>query len=129
VKKKKGSFKPLRWTLTQAAAEFVLNPRTVVTRAKEAGILPGKDGKFSTADIHKAICGDYEKERTRKMTEDANRAARENAEADRLVVDKPDLLKRFETVFAEMKQRILNSEMADEKKNALLNAIADLESS
>src|SRR5579859_675063 len=90
-KNRKYVYAPIRWTLTQAASEFGINPRTVTKRAKAAGIVAGKDGKFSTTDIHDSICGDYERDRTRKMKEDADAKAISNAKERVMLVDKTDL--------------------------------------
>lgn len=126
-KGRKSAFESIRWTLTQAAAEFGLNPRTVVTRAKVAGLMPGEDGRFSTAEVHAAICGDYERERIRKLKEEADWAALDNAEHRKEVVDKPELLKRFESTFAEMKQAIMGSKLSDKEKDALCAKLAGLQ--
>ncbi len=127
-KEQKSQVRLIRWSLAMAAAEFGLGPKTVATRVKAAGIVPGKDGRFSTAEIHGAICGDYEKERTRKMKEDADKAALENAVARGQLVDKGDFMKRFEGIYAEMRQGILGSAMPDSDKDALLNKLARVHS-
>lgn len=128
AKKKKCAFEPVRWTIEGAASEFGLNPRTVATRLKAEGILPGKDKRFATADIHRAICGDYEKERTRKMKEDADRAARENAAGRGELLDKQDFVKRFEAIYTGIRQRILSSGLLGPDKDALLGELTKLHS-
>jgi hypothetical protein len=124
--KRKSRFESVRWTIGLAASEFRLNPRTVVQRAKASGIVPGSDGKFSTIEIHGAICGDYEKERTRKMKEDADQAALQNARDRGELVDKADFVSRLEKHVAMCKQKILAMDRSDEDKDVLLNTLADL---
>ncbi|HEV2350816.1 MAG TPA: hypothetical protein VG028_13325 [Terriglobia bacterium] len=125
-KSKKGIFEALRWTLSLAASEFGINPRTVVKRVKAAGLVAGKDGKFSTAQIHAAICGDYERQRTRKTKEEADAKALENAASRGELVDKLDLLKRLEPIYAGMKEKVLSSQMSEAQKDALLQELTKL---
>lgn len=126
ARKQKASFKPLRWSLSQAASEFGLSPKTIAQRVKAAGALPGKDKKFSTVEIHSAICGDYERERTRKMKEEADGRALDNAAIRNRLVDKEDLLKRFEPIYVAMKQKVMQSAMSDAEKDGLLAELAKL---
>ena len=67
----------LRWTLSMAASEFEVDRRTITTRVKAAGILPGEDGKFSSAQINKAIHGDLAGEKLRKLRAEADLAEME----------------------------------------------------
>lgn len=119
-------FSPVRWTIARAASEFRIHPRTLAQRVKAAGKVPSKDRRFSTAEIHACICGDYERERTRKMVEDADNQALRNARERRQLADKADLLSRFEGVYLEMKQAILNSSMSETEKDVILTNLAKL---
>lgn len=119
-------FKPLRWTLAQAAAEFGLSPKTIAQRVKASGLLPGEDRKFSTTGIHAAICGDYERERIRNISEDADQKALKNARTRQHLVDKEDFLKRLEPIYAAMKQRVMQSGISDAEKDGLLAELAKL---
>ena len=116
----------IRWTQEGAAAEFGLNPRTVAARIKTAGVAPGPDGKFSTADVHRAICGDYEKQRARKMKEDADQVALANAKERGELVDKRDFVGRLEKFVVSARQEVLASARSDADKDALLNVLAGL---
>ena len=88
----------IRWTLATAANEFGLDRKTMAKRAKAAGIVPGPDGKFSTKEVHGSICTDYEKERARKMKEDADAAAIANAkEREELFLPAMDTAARVES--------------------------------
>lgn len=107
-----------------ASAEFGPDRRTIATRIRAAGVLPGPDGKFSTADVSGAIYGDYEIQRARKMAEDADAQALANARTRHELIDKADFMHRWETIYAAMRQKILTFPAPDAEKDALL---ADLE--
>ena len=71
----------LRWTLEVSASEFNINPRTLAKRIKVAGIEPGKDRKFSTAQICAAVFGDIDGERLRLIKEQADEKALANSQS------------------------------------------------
>ncbi len=110
---------PIRWTVARASSEFGLNPRTLSTRIRQAGVLPGPDHKFSTADIHKAICGDYQGERLRLVRGQADQTELANAEKRHQLVDKTDFLKRLEPLYVLTVQKIMASSMSDLEKDTL----------
>jgi hypothetical protein len=116
----------IRLTIETGAAEFEVNPRTLVSRIKAAGILPGDDGRFSIAQIDKAKNGNLEKERTRKMKEDADQAALQNARERRELMDVADFVRRLEPIVVAMKQRIMGSTMTDAEKDGLCKELASL---
>jgi len=119
---------PVRWTIEGAASEFGLNPRTVAQRVKGAGVLAGSDGLFSSVDIHRAIWGDLDRERLRKVTEEADDLAIANTTARDELVDKADFLKRFEPIYAAMRQKVMGSSMTDAEKDGLLGELTKLHS-
>lgn len=55
--------KSLRWSLTLACSEFGISPKALAQRVRTSGVEPGKDKKYSTADISKAIFGGANYER------------------------------------------------------------------
>ena len=65
---------PFRWTLGLAATEFGADRRTLSTRAKTSGQVPGEDGKFSTRQIVTILHGDLAGEKLRKLRADADLA-------------------------------------------------------
>ncbi len=79
----------IRWTLGMAALEFGIDRRTVATRAKGAGLVPGEDGKFSTAQVTRALHGDLAGERLRKLRAEADLAEIEaqDARKERIPID------------------------------------------
>src|ERR1035437_7248700 len=113
--------KLLRWNLSMAAAEYGLDFKTVKKRVAASGATPGADGFFSTAQLHSAIYGDYDKERTRKRKEDADAAALANAKERGELVDKQDFVARLEKVAVSARQEILALARPDADKDALLN--------
>ncbi len=118
----------IRWTIEQAASEFGLNPRTVAQRVKSAGVVAGNDGRFSTFDIHRAICGDLEREKLRKLTEEADDLALGNARERKELVDKADFLKRLEPIYVAVRQKVMGSSMPDAQKDALLGDLSQIHS-
>jgi hypothetical protein len=48
----------VRWTVNAAATEFGTTRETLSRRLAAAGITAGADEKYSTKEIHKALCGD-----------------------------------------------------------------------
>ena len=124
--KQRSQASSLRWSLALTAAEFGLSPKTVAQRVHAAGILPGEDGLYSTSEVHSAICGDIEQEKLRNLQK-INR----DLDADFAVkvgelVDKADFVKRYETIYAEIRQAILGSKLSDADKDALLDKLAKL---
>ncbi len=69
--------KETRWTIEHAATEFGIDRRTLAKRLRSGSIESGKDGKYSTLDICKAVFGD----------DPRNEVAREQARNFRLKND------------------------------------------
>jgi Mg2+/Co2+ transporter CorC len=111
-----------------AATEFGLSPKTVAQRVHAAGVLPGEDGLFSTADVHGAICGDIEQERLRNLQKVNRDLDTNHAKEVGELVDVEDFAKRYETIYAEIRQTILGSKLSDADKDALLDKLAKLHS-
>jgi hypothetical protein len=123
---RRSRIQPIRWTIEHAASEFSINPRTLAGRIKTHSILPGDDGKFSTNQICSAVYDEYERERTRKTKEEADTAALANAETRGRLIDKQDFMKRYEPIWASMRSTILNWQLADRDKDALMSELAKL---
>lgn len=125
-KGEKAEFSSVRWTLEKAAPEFDINPRTLAKRVKTSGLLPGEDGKWSTLQIHKAVSGDYEYERTRKTREEADNFALDNAQARRELVDLASLTTLTNPIMATLAQRIANLPCEAHLKDEIRRDIAKL---
>lgn len=126
AKQRRSRIASVRWTVQSAASEFGINPRTVASRLKVAGIVSGQDGLFSTVDIHRAICGDIDRERLRETREKANKLELENAVSRGELMDLQDLARRYEPIYAQIRQTIIASTLSDNDKDALLTALANL---
>lgn len=116
----------LRWSLALVATEFGLSPKTVAQRVHVAGILPGEDDLFSTADVHAAICGDLEKEKIKNLQKLNRDLDTGHATAVGELVDVADFVKRYEPIYAEVRQTIMGSKLSDADKDALLDKLAKL---
>lgn len=125
-KKQRSQAKAVRWSLALAGTEFGLSPKTVATRVAAAGILPGEDGLFSTADMHAAICGDLEKEKILNLQKLNRDLDVEHAKKVGELVDREDLVKRLEPICVSMKMRVMGSKLSDEEKDALCKDMAEL---
>jgi hypothetical protein len=54
--------KTVRWTIHMGGAEFAIDEKTLAARLRRANVLPGEDGKYSTAQIAGAVYGDHKLE-------------------------------------------------------------------
>jgi len=67
--------------------------------------------------------GTMAEEKLRKLKEEADRVALENAARREELCDKQDLLSRLAVIYTAMSQRILNSSLRDHEKDALLQEL------
>ena len=66
-------FKQVQWTIEDAAAEFGCDKQTLSKYFRQLGIEPKfKNGRFATDQITAALFGDYDSQKTRKITHEAN---------------------------------------------------------
>ena len=79
--------KTVRWTVEHAATEFGPDRRTLAKRLRDAGVVKGADGKYSTQDICRAI---YEAESARDAKDRQHtellRVQTENARRERIPI-------------------------------------------
>ena len=116
----------LRWNIETAAREFGVNPRTVSGRVHTAGVLPGEDGLYSTADIASAIFGDIAGERLRLTRESADKVALDNARTRRTHVETEAVYLHFQGVYAAFRARILASGLLAEEKAEIIQDLKRL---
>lgn len=122
-------YQPIRWTSSQASAEFNIHQDTLAKRLRRESILADKeDGKFSTAQIVKAIFGDITGERLRKTREEADRIAIENEKSRGVLIEAEVVYRTYETVFVVIRQKILALEIPDGDKDELINELRALKS-
>lgn len=110
----------VRWTVQQAAGEFPINHKTLAERIRKAGIEPGPDQKFSTAQICQAAFGDLRGEQTRLAKENADARALENEKRRGTLVAAESVYKFYVSVFVKIRQVILCSDLSDDEKADLL---------
>ena len=79
----------IRWTVELAASEFGRDRKTVTKRLKAAGVLPGNDDRYSTAQIVASIFSDKDAEELRETTERADKLALANAKTRRDLIELP----------------------------------------
>lgn len=118
--------KSIRWTIENAAAEFGINPRTLSARLKQAGTVPGEDGRYSTKEIASAVFGDLEREKIRKTSAEADEIEKRNRERDGELVDVEEFAKEFDDAAVECVRVIESSALSNAEKDTLRNALADV---
>ena len=97
----------IRWTLRQASTEFRADSKTISAKLKAQSAEPGKDGKYSTAQIAGAIYGDINYERQRKIKEDADARALQNQARRGELVEAVMATKLWQQIILTARQRIL----------------------
>ena len=116
----------IRWTQTQACAEFSISHEAIRRGFSKANVLPGPDGCFSTQDICKAIFGDYDSEKTRLT----------KAQADVAEIKRETMLKNFlprdavERVWGgtllQLRNKINDAEISQQLKVEILKDLQDI---
>jgi hypothetical protein len=119
-------FTAVRWSIHQASLEFGISKNELSERLKAAGLMPGADNKFSTAQICEAKFGSAERERARKLREDADGSAIANMKSRGELVPKDRVIKFCAGIAIEIRQNIIGSTMSDEEKDQLLEALRQL---
>ena len=86
-------FKQKHWGLDEASAEFGCDKDTLSKYFKQAGQSPAfKDGAFATNQIVIALFGDYDAQKTRKITHEANLLEMEEKQSRGELVVKADVV-------------------------------------
>lgn len=114
------TLKPLRWTIDRAASEFGLDRKTLSSRIRNRGILPGEDGKFSTRDICVAVFTDSKAARD-KLTEaqEENFVLRNGKLAGELV-DAKQCQSLWDATIIALRQKISDAPIPDATKREIL---------
>lgn len=113
----------LRWTLELASSEFDVHRSTLTKRLKANSEEPGDDGKFSTAQIFKAVAGDMESERIGLIAAQRRGQEIKNAEAEDILIPLAVVIKFCEKVAVPIRQRIISSGLTEEERH---DALAEL---
>ena len=128
MKTQKSQAKTVRWSLAMMSREFGPDHKTLAKALAASGIVAGSDGLYSSNEALRLVCGDIDAERLRKTREEADKLAIENAVARGELVDVRDFVKRYEPIYAQIRQTILASGLGDNDKDALLTELAKLHS-
>jgi hypothetical protein len=110
----------IRWTIELAASEFGVDRKTVTKGLKALDIEAGADGKYSTADIDKAIHGDLDSERVQMVR--AQRIGQEinNSRAIGEIIPTAVAAKLGADLLVPIRQKILSSSLTDDEKTQIL---------
>lgn len=121
-----GGFKTVRLTIHEASVEFGCSAQTLSKQLKMAGIGPGADQRWSIMDICRVRFGDLENERARKVREDADGSALENAVMRRQLVEKERVVNFIMDFAVSIRQHILGADMPKESKEDILRDLSTL---
>lgn len=114
----------MRWSLSRASAEFGCARETLKRGFRQEGIdADAEDGKFTTAQICKALFGDLDGEKVRLTRAQADKVEMENRERSKELIEvnaAVDLAQRF--CFA-ARQVIMLSELSEPAKNKILREL------
>jgi hypothetical protein len=114
---------PLRWTLGLAATEYGLDRRTLSTRAKTSGEVPGLDGKFSTKQVAAIIYGDLAGEKLRKLRAEADLAEIERDALRKETISMAELGPLIDHIGMTTRGIILNSSMSEQEKQDVFTSL------
>ncbi len=118
---------PLRWSLLSASREFGLYRTTLQKRLIESDVQSGADGLYSTPDILKALDGDLDAEKLRKVREEADRVALQNAASRRESLPAKEVSQVLSKVMLAIRTEILvNNDLTADAKDSLLLHLKEL---
>ena len=113
-----------RWTIYRASREFGLHRETLAKRLRAANIQPGKDAKYSRADIKRVT--EIDRERERKLREECDALAIANQKRRRELIEPQDFLMAYRPIYDGMVGLIKASSMKDYEKQSILEYIAQI---
>lgn len=119
--------KSIRWTKVQAESEFKVSEEKLTKRLKAAGIIPGKDGCFSTVQIVQAIYNDSDIYKAKLIKEQYEGQVLKNDEARGKVIEVEELKERMEVPIIAVRQLILSeTQLTPEAKEEILLNLQNL---
>ena len=119
-------FAQIRLSGHAAAMEFSINKETFLKRAKQLGVLPGEDNKWSISDAAKVKFTSYEVERSRKMKADADISEHTARELQGELIQRQAVMDFCEGLAVIIRQKILGSTMPDNEKDEILKETSNL---
>lgn len=118
-------YKPIRWTIAQAASEFNWDKDTLTKALKRAGV-EGGNGTFSTNEILVACYGDIDHEKLRKVRAEADVLELTLAKERSKVLVADDVTRVWADIAVAIRQIIKGSNLSDSEKNECLRQIREL---
>ena len=115
--------KLIRWTCEQAQAEFGADSATIMGRIRQAGTLPGADGKYSTRQIALAVFGDMDCERLREKRHQANLLELEERRIKGEVFTASKVVAIWETHLVALRTAIWNFDAPEEKRRQWMDEL------
>ncbi len=121
------TIKIVRWTVGQASQEFGRDPKTITSKLKSAGLVPGADGMFSTHDICRALFSDYESEKTRLTKEQADLAELKKLQMSKELCPVRLVDHAWTRAIVDLRQKILNLDyISQQQKNDILRDLQNI---
>ena len=122
----KSKVKPVRWTVSQAGAEFGCDPATLANKIKREGITAGDDGLFSTRDVCSAVFGDMQGEKLRNLRRDAELKEAELGRLRRELIPAENVRREWFAVAIAIRQAIWNFDAPEAVRRQWLGELRDL---
>ncbi len=114
----------MRWTLTNAATEFGCARETLRRGFRQEGIdADAEDGRFTTAQVCKALFGDLDGEKVRLTRAQADKVEMENRERARELVEVSAAVELAQRFCFAARQVIMLSELSEAGKNKILREL------
>ena len=127
AKQVKTKYQPHHWRIEPASREFGCDGETLSKALKRASIEPAfKDGAFSTSQIVAALFGDYDAQRTRKITAEADLLEMEKRQTVRDWIPAELVESMWGKIITELRQKITFLEVPDEKKKEILEDLQSI---
>lgn len=121
------TLKPIRWTVDQAASEFGLDRKTLAKRMKSTGVVPGKDSKFSTADICRAVFTDGEAARAALAVSQKEHYDLKNGKLSDRFADAELFQQISDGMVLILRQKISEAPIPEETKISILKEIQNID--
>lgn len=115
-----------RWTVDRGSIELSIDTKTLTARLRRANVLPGEDGKYSTAQIAGAVYGDHKLELIRGAQQENEMREVELARMRREVVPVEVAFQTVSNMLFAVRRVILTSRLSKEEQDACLKELAEL---
>jgi hypothetical protein len=116
----------VRWSIEHASYEFGITGRTLSKRIKTAGIVPGKDGKFSTLEICQAIYSDLKAAELEYKTEMAGYKRLQKLQLAKKLCVLDTAMNVWRAALEQIRQRVQNWNISDNMKKEMLHELQEI---